>query len=118
MLGLIIADEERHHQIIDRMISRLKNDLAWTRSEITSPRRRAPAAKNAELQTLLLRFLAAEREGIKEIESLTKTSGGLGHELFGLLCRTMISDSEKHIGILEFLQRRLSKPKKAAKRRS
>ena len=117
LLSLIIADEERHHQIIDRMISRLKNDLAWTRPERMPERRRVSAAKNAGLRTMLERFLAVERSGIKEYERLSKASGGLGHDLFGLLCRTMVYDSEKHIGILEFLQRRLREPKKAAKKR-
>ncbi|MGB7950640.1 MAG: ferritin-like domain-containing protein [Candidatus Binatia bacterium] len=114
LLSLIIADEERHHQIIDRMISRLKNDLAWTRSEGIRQRKSASAAKNAGLRGILERFVAVERSGIKEYERLSRASGGLGHDLFGLLCRTMVYDSEKHIGILEFLQRRLREPKKTA----
>jgi rubrerythrin len=117
LLSLIIADEERHRQIIDRMISRLKNDLAWTRPERISQRKKVPVAKNAALRKMLERFLAVERSGIKEYERLSKLSGGLGHDLFGLLCRTMVHDSEKHIGILEFLQRRLREPKKAARKR-
>jgi rubrerythrin len=117
LLSLIIADEERHRQIIDRMISRLKNDLAWTRTEGSSQRKGVSEDKNAELRAMLERFLAVERNGIKEYGRLSKASGGLGHDLFGLLCRTMIHDSEKHIGILEYLQRRLRDPKKAATRR-
>lgn len=117
LLSLIIADEERHHQIIDRMISRLRNDLAWTRPEGISQMKSVSAAKNAGLRAILERFLAVERSGIKEYERLSKASGGLGHDLFGLLCRTMIYDSEKHIGILEFLQRRLREPKKTVRKR-
>ena len=116
LLSLIVADEERHHQIIDRMISRLKNDLAWTRREEGARKKRVSAAANAGLRANLERFLAVERSGIKEYERLSRTSGGLGHDLFGLLCRTMVHDSEKHIGILEFLQRRLRKRSKAARK--
>jgi hypothetical protein len=111
LLSLIIADEERHHQIIDRMIARLKNDLAWTRPEKIPQRKRVAAGKNVGLRATLERFLEVERNGIKEYERLSKASGGLGHDLFGLLCRMMVHDSVKHIGILDFLRRRLRAPK-------
>lgn len=111
LLSLIIADEERHHEIIDRMISRLKNDLVSTRPYRISQRKKAADAKNAALRVMVERFLEVERNGIKEYEKLGKVSGGLGHDLFGLLCRTMVHDSAKHIGILDFLQRRLREPK-------
>ncbi len=117
LLSLIIADEERHHQIIDRMIARLKNDLAETRPEKIFQEKQGPAGKNAGLRAALDRFLEVERNGIKEYERLSKASGGLGHDLFGLLCRTMVHDSMKHIGILDFLRRRLREPKSAKPRR-
>jgi len=111
LLSLIIADEERHHQIIDRMISRLKNDLISTRPERISQGKKVADAKNAGLGAMLERFLEVERNGIKEYERLGKASGGSGHALFGLLCSTMVHDSAKHIGILDFLRRRVGKPK-------
>src|SRR6266702_3521263 len=33
LLGLIVADEERHHELTSRMIAKLKDELAWTRSQ-------------------------------------------------------------------------------------
>ncbi|HVO92539.1 MAG TPA: hypothetical protein VMT22_06840 [Terriglobales bacterium] len=117
LLGLIIADEERHHQILDRMITRLKDDLASTRPDQITQRKNVLAAKNTELRGMLERFLDVERRGIKEYQRLSKTSGGLGRDLFGLLCRTMIHDSLKHIGILEFLRRRMHEPKKLLRKR-
>ena len=33
LLGLIVADEDRHHDLTKRMISKLKDELAWTRSQ-------------------------------------------------------------------------------------
>lgn len=117
LLGLIIADEERHQQIVERMISRLEKDLAWKRSDAAVAKSRPSAAKAARLQATLERFLAVERSGIKDYERLRQASGGVGHEIFELLCRTMVHDSEKHIGILEFLLRRLRHARKAAKPR-
>jgi rubrerythrin len=110
LLSLIIADEEQHHQIIDRMISRLKNDLAWTRPERISREKKAGAGKNVTLRAMLEHFLEVERNGIRKYERLSEAGGRLGHDLFGLLCRTMAHDSEKHIGILEFLRLRLQEP--------
>ena len=33
LLGLIVADEQRHHELTSRMITKLKDELAWTRAE-------------------------------------------------------------------------------------
>ena len=38
LLGLVITDEERHHELTSRMIGKLKDELAWTRSEGSSRR--------------------------------------------------------------------------------
>jgi bacterioferritin (cytochrome b1) len=117
LLGLIIADEERHQQIVGRMVARLEKDLAWKPSEGTARKIRPSAAKVVRLQAALERFLAVERSGIKDYERLRQASGGVGHDIFELLCRTMVYDSEKHIDILEFLLRRLRQARKTAKPR-
>jgi hypothetical protein len=33
LLGLIVADEQRHQELTNLMIAKLKDELAWTRSE-------------------------------------------------------------------------------------
>lgn len=112
LLGLIVADEERHHELTGRMISKLKDELAWTRAEGT---RRRPAIKSAQVKRLMASvesFLAAERKGIKDYEKLRQTSEGLFRNVFALLYTTMICDSQKHIGILEFLRDNLKKPRR------
>jgi hypothetical protein len=117
LLSLIIADEEQHHQIIDRMISRLKNDLAWTRAQRISRDKKAGAGKNVALRAVVERSLEVERNGIKKYERLSKAGGRLGHDLFGLLCRAMMHDSEKHIAIFKFLRLRLRTPKRPQPKR-
>ena len=117
LLGLIIADEERHQQIVARMISRLEKDVAWKRSEPAARKIKVSAAKAGRLQMTLKRFLAVERNGIQDYERLRQASSGVGHEIFELLCRNMIHDAEKHIRILEFLLRRLRQARKAARSR-
>jgi rubrerythrin len=107
LLDLIVADEERHHQLTNRMITKLKDELAWTRS--AGPARRVyPKGDSAKrLLSSVESFVEAERKGIKEYERLKKESQGLYRDVFALLYTTMIHDSHKHIGMLEFLRRKL-----------
>ena len=107
LLNLIIADEERHHQVISGMITGLKDDLGWTRPEKVVTRKNRGAKRSKELLQMVERFLEAERTGIKECEKLSKVSERFHQELCALLCRTMVHDSAKHIDILDFLRLKL-----------
>ena len=108
LLGLIIADEERHHELTSRMISRLRDELSSSRAA-SRPR---GEGENREKADSLLRsvgiFIEAERSAIQEYEKLKQESTGLARDVFALLYTTMIHDSQKHVGILEFLRARLS----------
>jgi rubrerythrin len=115
LLGLIIADEERHHELTGRMISRLKDELSSTRTG--NPLRRTGA--NHDKAEPLLRsvggFIESERGAIQEYEKLRKASEGLARDVFTLLYTTMIHDSQKHVAILEFLRARLMQKRKPFK---
>ena len=118
LLGLIVADEERHHELTARMISKLKDELAWTRST-TIPRRAGASGETAKrLLTSVENFLDAERKAIKEYEGLKKESQGLYRNVFALLYTTMIHDSHKHMEILKFLRLKLKDRNSTQKRRS
>src|SRR5512132_1892717 len=118
LLGLIVADEERHHELTRRMITKLKDELAWTRAEGLTRRVYEKGEKRVQLLASVDRFLEAERKGIKEYERLKKESQGHYRDVFALLYTTMVHDSRKHIGILEFLQKKLSdKGRTAVKRK-
>ena len=103
LLSLIIADEARHRELMGRMVSLLKDDLAWTRAEVSTSENRKAEKNDAKLLAMVGRFLEMERRGIREYEKLIRTSQGFHQGLFTLLCKTMIHDSLKHIGILEFV---------------
>ncbi len=107
LLGLIVADEQRHHELTGRMISTLKDELAWTRAEGLGRPVRENAEKRRQLLSSVEDFLDAESQGIKEYQRLKKASRGLYRDVFALLYTTMIHDSQKHIGILKFLRRKL-----------
>lgn len=116
LLGLIVADEEGHHELMSRMISKLKDELAWTRAEGAVRRRVEKGEKGERLLTSVESFLEAERKEIKEYKRLRKTSKGLYRDVFALLYTTMINDSRKHIAILEFLQIRLTTGRRSVRR--
>ena len=107
LLGLIVADEQRHHELTNWMIVKLKDELGWTRAEGLAQRDYEKGEKRTQLLSSVERFLEVERKGIKEYQRLKKESQGLYRDAFALLYTTMIHDSHKHIGILEFLRRKL-----------
>jgi hypothetical protein len=53
----------------------------------------------------------------REYEKLVKTTEEFHQELFGMLCRIMIHDSLKHIGILDFLKLKLGGEQRSAMKR-
>ena len=71
---------------------------------------------NKRLLISVENFLDAERQGIKEYERLKQTSRSLYHDGFALFYSMMISDSSKHIAILDFLRQRLSGGRRSAQR--
>ena len=117
LLGLIVADEERHHELTSRMIAKLKDELAWTRSQAAARRPGERGEKRQRLLRSVESFLDAERKGIKEYERLKKTSKGLYRDVFALLYTTMIHDSHKHIAILKFLRQKLTESEPAIRKR-
>ena len=108
LLGLIIADEERHHELTSRMIAKLKDELTWTRSDRMARKQVESSERRKGLLASIEKFLEAERKGIQEYERLKKASRGLRRGVCGLLYTTMIHDSRKHIAILGFLRRKLT----------
>ncbi len=117
LLGLIVTDEQRHHELTSRMITKLKDELAWTRADGLARRDYEKGKKRAQLVSSVERFLEAERKGIKEYDRLKKESQGLYRDVFAMLYTTMIHDSHKHIGILEFLRRKLMEDRHANRKR-
>jgi rubrerythrin len=117
LLDLIVGDEERHHALTKRMISKLRDELASTRSGEAACR----ATERREMAEQLLRsvesFLEAEHKAIEEYQRLKRESEGLCRDVFALLYATMIHDSHKHIAILEFLRQKLTENGRTQRRR-
>lgn len=117
LLSLIVADEERHHELTKRMIAKLKEELTWTRSKGLTPRLYEPGPKGKRLLASVSNFLEAERKGIKEYKRLKAQSQGMYRDVFSLLYGTMIHDSYKHVGIIEFLREKLQEGQRSGRKR-
>jgi rubrerythrin len=117
LLSLIVADEEKHQELMGRVVSSLKDDLTWTRAEKSAPDKGGREEEGKALLDTIGRFLEVERSGIREYEKLNKASQGFHHDLYALLCKTMVHDSLKHIGILEYLELKLRQEQASAQRR-
>lgn len=107
LLQMIVSDEERHHAVTHAMASTLRGDLNWTRPEEALRGLYDLRVDKEKLLDVTEDFIAIEKEGINEYRSLIKESRGYYRDLFVLLFRSMIRDSEKHVEILEFLRDRL-----------
>jgi hypothetical protein len=99
------------------MIAKLRDELAWTRAQAAQRRPGASGENRRRLLRSVGDFLDAERKGIKEYERLKKMSKGLHRDVFALLYATMIHDSHKHMGILEFLRQKLTESRHANRKR-
>ena len=107
LLQLIISDEEKHHAVTHAMVSTLQGSLRWTHPADAIGILHEGEEETEELLRLTRDFIRLEKEGVKEYKKLIKECRDYYHGLFGLLLDTMIQDSEKHIGILQFLQKKL-----------
>jgi rubrerythrin len=109
LMDLVIEDEERHHDLLRRMASRLRNDIEATRAEDALPyASRAPDGRHGEeLAAVVEGYARDETTSAHEMRHLAKDARSLYGGLLGLLLDTMADDSEKHERIMRFVLKRL-----------
>ena len=108
LLQLIMADEEKHHAMVHAMTATL--DESFTGVERTDRVPKLGDITAEEKQTLLAltaEFIRTEKTGIREYKDLIKASKGYYEGVLVLLLQTIIHDSQKHLMILEFIDRKL-----------
>lgn len=108
LLGLILGDEARHHDLLQRMSASLRNSLFWTKSPAALPTRSdVPPPVAAKLIAATRARIREEHESVRQWREAARQQGELGDGLFGLLLDVIARDSEKHERILRFLLQRL-----------
>jgi hypothetical protein len=117
VMRLILEDEERHHGLLKRISSTLRDALNWTYSPNALPRASAAAtAPDEDLTSLARSLIDEEKTGAQALRGLAQREKGLGSGLDSLLLEMMAMDSEKHARLLLFVQRRLEARERAGTR--
>ena len=108
LLQMIMSDEEKHQAVVHTITSTLNSDLTGLRVRERLPKlgRISDEEKEALLK-LTAEFIQTEKDGIKEYKALLNPSGNYYGGLLVLLIQTIIHDSEKHLMILRFIDKKL-----------
>jgi hypothetical protein len=104
VMDIVLDDEERHHSLMHRIATRVKDDLEWSQTPGSLPA--TGGSFDPDTYKSLLAFISSERAGIHELESLATRLDGLYGGLPTELLEMMVQDSKKHEHLLRFLFRR------------
>jgi rubrerythrin len=108
LMALVVEDEERHHELLRRMATRLRDALEWTHSPDALPTSEVPPGQErAGDAVTLLTYIREEEASAAQLRALAKQNAKLYGGLFELLLQTMALDSEKHARVLRFICQRM-----------
>jgi rubrerythrin len=118
VMRLILDDEQRHHGLLMRIATTLRDGLNWTRSPEALPMTTSDedVAHAADLATTARALIEEERSGAQAMRRLAAQERGLDSGLDSLLLEMMAMDSEKHAHLLRFVEKRLEARARGAKR--
>lgn len=109
LMRLVLEDEERHHQLIDRIATSLRDNLNWTHSPNALPAVAPLPGLPPSISATTARSLADdERRGARQLRSLARELAQSYDGLLSLLLEMMALDSEKHERVLRYVERRLA----------
>jgi hypothetical protein len=107
LMGLVLQDEERHHQLSQDMAAEVRQSLLWLREDEPLPAMHpAPQARQALLDQTE-RFLRVEEDGERELTGLRHHVKDLNSGLLELIIDLMLSDTQKHVHILKYIRKQL-----------
>jgi len=116
VMRLILEDEERHHGLLKRIATTLRDALNWTHSPGALPRPGDGAPATEDLAPVARALIDEERTGAQALRRLAEREKGLDSGLDSLLLEMMAMDSDKHARLLQFVHRRLEARAREAKR--
>ncbi len=107
LMKLVVEDEERHHALLKRLATRLRDDLTWESSKGALPADAAPEAAVPHDPELVKGFVGHEHQGVRYLETLAREARDLKRPLAALLLDSMALDSRKHELVLSYIAGRL-----------
>ncbi len=115
VMRLILEDEERHHGLLRRMETTLRDTLNWTHSPAALPETSLPQQPlSRDLVAITRNLVDEERTGARMMRNLAEQEKGIDAGLDSLLLEMMAMDSDKHARLLQFVQHRLEQRARAA----
>ena len=107
VMRLILDDEVRHHGLLHRMATSLRDALEWTSSPAALPKGAPDARVPITFVKLASSLIDEERTGARVLRRLAEQEKDINGGLDSLLLEMMAMDSDKHARLLQFVQRRL-----------
>jgi len=107
VMHLILDDEVRHHGLLHRMATTLRDALDWTSSPAALPKATPQARVPITFVKLASSLIEEERTGARALRRLAQQETDINGGLDSLLLEMMAMDSDKHARLLQFVQRRL-----------
>jgi rubrerythrin len=109
VMRLILDDEVRHHGLLHRMATTLRDALEWTSSPAALPKGAPEAQIPITFVKLASSLIEEERTGARTLRRLAEQEKDINGGLDGLLLEMMAMDSDKHAKLLQFVQQRLER---------
>jgi rubrerythrin len=107
VLRLILDDEVRHHGLLHRMATTLRDALEWTSSPAALPKGVPKGAVSSADVILAHSLIDEERTGARALRRLARQEKDINDGLDCLLLEMMAMDSDKHARLLQFVAQRL-----------
>lgn len=109
IMQLILDDEERHHSLLKRIETSLRDAIEWTHSpaalpDSVPPRFPVPGELAATANTLI----KEERTGAHYLRELAHRDKAASAGLQSVLMEMMAMDSDKHARLLQFVRDQLA----------
>lgn len=108
LLRLILADEEQHHKTLRLLAQTLGDGIYWRQTPGSLQAGQGPEALAPEILEATRRFRRVEQEDSRELRTLARKCHEMRLPLFQVLLEAMASDSEKHAGLMKFLERAIA----------
>jgi rubrerythrin len=115
VMQLILDDEERHHRLLERIATTLRDALSWTHSASALPHTEKATPTEQNLASVARALIEEEHAGASALRRLAGREKGVDGGLDSLLLEMMAMDSDKHAHLLRFVQTRLEATARAEK---
>ncbi len=106
LVNLLIEDEKRHHRMFNELAASLKSEAELSADKPVVPRMDFRSSNATAIVDVAHRLLENEKDDARELKALKKTLRDVEDTtLWGLLVDLMERDTEKHIAILNFVEK-------------